>query len=292
MSDLDWKWLKSFLAVAEAGGTALVGPVLSSSQSTLSRHVRQLEAALGVDLFERTGQGLLLSPGGREIYEYAAAVRQRVVELEGQALRLSESSAGPARITMSRLLGLHFGPGWISALAVDHPELSVDLVLDDQEVNLLRRDAEIAVRMFKPTQSELRLRRCTELRVGFFISDTYRRNYGEPASLDELKAHRLIGFDRLDYWNLYARKLGFHFDRKNFAVRTDSTFLHAELAKAGVGLAALPIFVGGDADLLRVLPDVSFAGQTIYLAAHPELRRNRRLSAVWAHLSRHLSALS
>ncbi|MEM7676381.1 MAG: LysR family transcriptional regulator [Myxococcota bacterium] len=284
MDDFDWRWIRSFIVVAEAGGATAGERVSVRSQATLSRHVRALEEYLGVALFERGGRSLMLSPRGQQLLEEAMAVRSAVHDFDRKARGLASPNSGAVRVTMSCVFGLQFAPEWLSDLRQAHPNIEIDLVLEDDEVNLLLRDAEIAVRMFRPRQLELVTVEAGATTRGFFASDRYLASKSAPRRLEELFDHELVGFDRWDHWLQQARSMGYTFRREDFGVRSDAVYAHASLIAAGLGIGVLPLFVGQRQGLTRVFPAVSLPGFPVYLAAHPELRSNPLVSKVWAHL--------
>ena len=290
-SDLDWRWLKSFLAVADAGGMHAAAQGGGSSQPTLSRHVAQLEEALGVSLFLRSGRHLVLSSQGAELYELADEVRRAVTAFERQAGGLTGERAGSVRVTMSLLYATYFAPEWIVALRRIAPQITIDLVAEDTSSNLLLGEAEIAVRLFEPKQLDLRIKRCGAHTSRFFASPSYLACRGEPEHADQLIEHDLIGFDRITAWIESARALGYTFAREDFACRSDCLVMHAELARAGAGLAVLPSWVGERAELRCVLPQLVAAERPVYLAAHLDSHKNPRVLQVWNHLSESLTAL-
>ncbi|MEO1338741.1 MAG: LysR family transcriptional regulator, partial [Myxococcota bacterium] len=244
MDDFDWRWIRSFIVVAEAGGATAGERVSVRSQATLSRHVRALEEYLGVALFERGGRSLILSPRGQQLLKEAMAVRSAVDNFDRKARGLASPNAGAVRVTMSRVFGLQFAPDWLSALRQAHPNIEIELVLEDEEVNLLLRDAEIAVRMFRPRQLDLVTVEAGAATRGFFASAQYLASNPTPRRLEDLFDHELVGFDRWDHWLQQARSMGYTFHRKDFGVRSDAVYAHASLIAAGLGIGVLPLFVG------------------------------------------------
>lgn len=285
MDDLDWRWLRSFLAVAHAG--AMMGAAKASgvSQPTLSRHVSALEEALGVTLFDRAGRGIQLTPQGAELFERAREIEASVAAFERQALGLNAELEGSVRVSMSRMYGTYLGPAWLRALSEVHPHITIDLVLEDTPANLLLREAEIALRMFQPTQLDLKIRALGSTPRGFFASRAYLDTAPQCLELEDLRTHRLIGFDRRTVWLEHAARMGFRFDRDDFVCRTDDATLHPRLAAQGMGVAVLQVWVGEQEGLERMLPQVEIPGQPMYLVAPSDLHQNRRVLQVWEHLS-------
>ncbi|KIG15529.1 Transcriptional regulator lysR family protein [Enhygromyxa salina] len=291
MDELDWRWLRSFVFVAQADSMHAAAQRSGISQPTLSRHIKLLEANLGISLFERRGRGLTLSPQGQGLFERAVAVRDSVKTFEREALGLSEQQEGSVSVTMSGVFGIHFAPEWLSQLRIDEPHITIDLVIEDSAVNLLLREAEIAVRQFRPHQLELVTRLFGTTPLGLYASPQYVDQHGEPADMAELADFDLIGFDRETYWIEAAAAMGFAHTRDDFAIRCDASVVQVSMALAGLGIAAVPSWCATGLPLRRVLPEIVIPGPPLYLVAHPDLRRSPRVSRVWNHLAARLAAL-
>lgn len=280
--DLDWRWLRSFVAVASAGTMKEAASASGISQPTLSRHVKLLEDELDMTLFERAGRNLVLSQKGRVLLERAHEVRDAVAGFERQAIGESEEIAGTVRVTMHCMLGYHFAPGWLTDLQKAHPHISVDLVVDDR-ANLLLREADIAIGTLKPTQLDLISHRVGQFVLGIYASEGYLSGR-ELGPFSELFRHDLVGFDRIASWIDNAHAAGFDISREDFASRTDAWAVHPLLIKHGLGMGVIPIQVGDAMGLTRVHSDFALPGDELYLTAHPDLQRNPRISLVWSHL--------
>ena len=289
MDALDWRWLKSFLAVARAQGMHAAAKQSRTSQATLSRHVAQLEEVLGVELFERQPRGIKLSERGATLYERALQIELAIKGFERQALGLHEEEGGSVRVTMSRQLGFHFAPAWLVALRQEHPHISIDLVLEDQTVNLLMREAEIAVRQFPPKELDLVVRACGREDLGFFASHAYLQRHPPPQALADLYGHDLLGFDRVDRWIQTAAQMGYTFTREDFVCRTDSMDIQPELIAYGLGIGVIPLCVGRRLGFAHLLPEVVIPGQPLFLATPSDLHKNPRVLRVWRHLGKRLS---
>ena len=290
VDDLDWRWLKSFLAVAKAQGMHAAAKATHASQATLSRHVAQLEETLGFALFERQPRGIKLSEQGATLYEHALGIELAVKGFERQALGLNEEEAGSVRVTMSRQLGFHFAPAWLVALRQEHPHISIDLVLEDQAANLLMREAEIAVRQFPPKELDLVIRACGKENLGFFASHAYLQRHPAPQELADLFDHDLLGFDRIDRWIQTAAQMGYTFTREDFVCRTDSMAIQPELIAHGLGIGVVLLCVGRRLGLANVLPQIVIPGPPLFLATPSDLHKNPRVLRVWRHLGDHLLA--
>lgn len=287
---MDWSWLESFVLVAEAGSVRAAAEGSGLSQPTLSRHIQQLELALGLSLFDRAGRRLQLSPKGEQLLESARRVAAEVGTFQRQAAGLDEALAGTVRISATLLVGHYLLPPWVTAFRGRHPAISLELHLDDAEANLLIREAEVAVRMFRPRQEDLVARQVGQVSLGFWCSADYLERRGAPAEVGELVQHDLIGFDRLTVDLEVARAAGLDWPRDRWRVRTDQFAAQGPLAAAGAGICVVPPWVGESLGLCRVLPQVTFPGQPIFVVAHPEVRRAPRVRAAWRDLGDWLAA--
>ncbi len=292
MDEIDWGWLRSFVAVAEAGSLRAAAEGTAVSQPTLSRHVQHLEEALGVALFDRTGRGLTLSPRGAELYEAARDVQGSVNTFLRHARGLEEALSGSVRVTTSRAFGAFVLPRWLEGFRRRQPEISIDLVTDDSAVDRLTRDAEVAVRLFRPAQLDLLARRCGDTPTTFWASRDYLDAHGTPTDSDELLRHPLIGFDRNPVFLETAARMGSPLTRDHFVLRTDDIVGQVMAVRAGLGIAAFGRLVGQQVpELVEVMPGAIPHAQEVWLVAHPDVQRNPRVRAVWRDLAEFFEGL-
>lgn len=295
MDELDWTWLRSFVAVAEHGSMRAAARRLGLSQPTLSRHVQRLEEVLDVALFDRAGRGLSLSPRGTELYESAREVATAVGGFLRHARGLEEGLAGDVRITCTHAYGLYLLPEWLRAFRDRHPEITVDLVLDDSSVDLLTREAEVAVRQYRPTQGDLVARKCGVSPTWFFATEELLRRHGYdppdrlPTTLEELTVLPFVGFDRLPYFLDAAKAMGVPMTRDELVLRSDDMAALVAATRAGVGIGALARDIGRRAGLVPLLPGSIPHAQEVWLVAHPEVQRNPRVRATLDSLYTYLS---
>lgn len=291
MEELDWRWLASFVDVVEHGGLSRAAAQTSRSQPTLSRHIHYLEQALGVVLFDREGRELVLSRQGLELLEHAMDVKRSVKAFEQHAVGVGTQRTGSVRVTMSDMFGFYFAPNWLVAFNQSSPHITVDLVLEDQAVNPMMREAEVALRRFEPVQQGLLIKYCGRTSQGFYASPGFVSRFGEPHDLDGLTSMPVIGQDRLMTWVEYAQRLGMTYAREDFVMRTDTMVMHVRAAQAGLGWATVPNWVARQTDLVRVLPHITMPGQPIYLTAAPDTRRNPLVTELWEHLVGQVTAM-
>jgi DNA-binding transcriptional LysR family regulator len=286
MDSLDWTLLRAFLAVIETGSLSAAAQRIGATQPTLSRHIRELEAALGVTLFRRSAQGLEPTEAGLALIEDAQAMGRAADALLLKAGGRTESLRGTVRITASVVMSNLILPPIIAALRRDEPLIEIEIVASDQSQNLLRRDADIAIRMFDPTQGALIARKLGDTPLGLYGARDYLERRGRPHSIYELPDFDLIGFDRDDaiIRNFQAR--GMHVSRHSFGVRTDDQVLGWRLLRAGAGLGFAQVKLAEMApELERLLPDLPLPSLPVWLVMHEEVRANARIRRVADALS-------
>lgn len=278
----DWRLLRSFVAVAEDGSMQQAARSTGLSQPTLSRHIKQLEDELGITLFDRLAGKSHLTRSGQSLYAHARSIRDAVDEFGRLAKGERETKSGPVRMMMHCMIGYHFAPSWIRELHEIHPEISIELSIDDR-VNLLHRDIDIAIHSKVPDQKDIIAQKVGSFKIGLYASEAYLSNH-PLGSLNELASHALIGFDEYPDWIQIAASLGIEMTRADFNVRADLWAAHPHLIKAGLGIGALPTTVAKSWGLSRVHDEVEIEGDGIYLLAHPDLKRNPVMRTVWDHV--------
>lgn len=283
----DWTLIRSFLAVAEAGSLSAAARATGVSQPTLGRHIQAVEAALQVQLFARTAQGQALTKAGRAVLPAARAMQAAAAELALTARGHSGGSEGTVRITASRVVSHVILPEVLARLRAEEPGIQIDLVSSDTTENLLFGEADIALRMYRPTQADLVARQIATLPLGLYAAQTYLDRRGRPSTPEDLMQHDFIGQDRMDQIIRVMRMLGMEVGRSFFPVRCDDPLTYVELIRAGCGLGGILRAVG-DADpaleRIDVIPDLP--SLPVWLTAAPRLRQSPRLRRVWDALAR------
>ncbi len=292
MATPDWHRLRTFLAVVEEGSLSGAGRKLGLSQPTAGRHIEHLERSLEVRLFERTARGLQVTAAGAELAGHVSAMRARADAISRIAAGQSERIEGTVRITASELVSLYILPPILAALRDRHPEIQLEIVPSDATANLLSREADIAARMFRPTQEDLIARKMAELPVAAFAHKTYIARFGAPRTLADVSGHHLIGDDRNTRIIDAARALGFPLSRNDFAIRSDSYVVHWKAVCAGLGIGFCQKWLaGGHGDLVPVLPELDVAPLPLWLTAHQDLKTSRRIRLVFDFLAARLTRL-
>lgn len=282
---LDWRLLQAFLAAAEAGSLGRAASALGDSQPTLSRRLARLEAALGQALFERSPRGLVPTPAGRALLEPARQMQRQVVHMAVAMQRHVLSLAGVVRITATQMVSQHLLLPALRALRAAHPEIQIELAPGDDVADLLAREADIALRMFRPTQKELIARRLADLPLGLYAHADYLAAHG-PVTPDNVLRHSWVGDDRSGLMVRGFERAGYCVARDFFAIRTDQSALAwqavCEGLGVGVGLAQVGERTPG---LVRVLDALPIAPMPCWLVVHRELRGTPRLRAVFDALA-------
>jgi DNA-binding transcriptional LysR family regulator len=288
-----WELYRSFLAVLQEGSLSAAARSLGLAQPTLGRHVEALERALGLALFTRSQLGyaptdaaLALQPAAQALAAAAAALR-RVASAQGDG----DAVRGTVRISASEVVGVEVLPPILAALRERHPALVIELSLSNRLEDLLKREADIAVRMQRPQQDVLVARRIGAITVGLHARDDYLERHGTPHTLDDLAGHALIGFDReTAFIRSVRRELG-GLKRDDFALRADSDLAQLAAIRAGFGIGFCQVGLARrDPRLKRVLARRVSLPLDTWLAMHQDLRSTRRCRVAFDALAAGLQA--
>ena len=290
LSSLDWSLIQVFVAVAGAGSLSGAARQLGTSQPTVGRQVKALEEALGTELFLRRQRGLELSETGAALLPHARQMQAAVAALGLAAAGRSGQLSGPVRITAPVFFAQHILPPVLSGLRRDEPRISIDLVANDATDNLLFREADIAVRMYRPDQLDLIARHLGDIEIGIFAARDWLERTGTPPTLDAALSRDIVGYDTLPHIVDGLRAYGHDRRREDFPVRTDSHSAYFELVRAGCGIGFLQARVAARfPELVRLFPEVPLPPLPVWLAAHETMRRTPRIRRVWQALEQGLS---
>lgn len=280
-----WDHIRSFLAVLEEGSLSRAARMLSLTQPTLSRHIDQLEEALGGPLFTRSPRGLIPTDKARMIEPYARTIAASAAAMARAASGAVGEMTGAVRISASEVVGVELLPEMLAPLREAHPGLTFEIVPTNQSSDLLRRDADIALRMVRPQQGALLARKVGDVLLGLYARRDYLEKHGTPQSLTDIAGHALIGFDHETISVQALRGMGLRLGRADFAWRTDSDLAQTSLIRAGAGIgvcqAGLARRHGG---LVRVLPEAFSFPMETWVTMHEELKGVNRMKAVFDHL--------
>ncbi len=288
--DFDWTLMRSFLAVLDAGSLLGAARRLQQSQPTLGRHIQVLEAQLGTALFERTGRGLTPTDAAREITDHARAMQGAADALQRELSRSSTDLSGTVRLTASQTVATFLLPPLIARLRKVTPEIQIELVASDQVKNLLRREADIALRMVRPEQDSLIARKVASIGLGTYASGKYLKAHGTPSSAKDLLNHQLIGYDQETTILKGFRAFGESISRDNFAFRTDDNIVQWQAVRSGLGIGFVADYLAKtDRSVKRVLPDLRIPDLPVWLTTHREIHGNPRIRRVYDFLASELA---
>ena len=288
----DWNLYRSFLAVIDGGSLSAAARELGLAQPTVARHIEALEAALGGGpLFTRSGAGLRPTAGAHAIAPIARAMASSAEALARLAAGDAEEERGVVRVTASQVVGVEVLPAILHDFHEAHPGIAIELALSNAMEDLLRRDADIAVRMSQPTQEALLARKVGVARIAFFAHRRYIERHGAPSSMAEMLSHAVIGFDRSNPLKRAVDQLDMPISSELFALRTDNDLAQLAAIRAGFGIGAAQVNIAAlDPDLVPVLHNSFGFDLPTWVVMHEDLRSDRRMRLMFDHLADGLTA--
>jgi DNA-binding transcriptional LysR family regulator len=282
---MNWDLCRSFLAVLDEGSLSSAARALGLTQPTLARHLEQLEQALDAALFVRSPRGLTPTDAALALAPHARAMASAAAAMQRTASADAEAIEGAVRIAASEVIGAEVLPGLLSDLKFKHRGLAFEIVTSNLSVDLLRRDADIAIRMTTPKQEALIAKRVGDVKLGVFAHRDYLARYGEPKALSDADGHVLIGFDNETIGVQAVRAFGIDLQRHQFGYRTDNDIAQLNAIRAGCGVGICQIGLGKrDPNLVRLFADQIEIPLETWITMHEDLRRSPRMRAVFDHL--------
>lgn len=285
IQQMDWALIQAFLAVAETGSLSAAARELGTSQPTLGRQVKAIEAHLGLTVFRRHAKGLELTEAGSALVPPARAMRDAMREISLYAAGKEASVAGTVRITASEIVSHHVLPSILTGIRQSAPEIEIELAPSDTTENLLYREADIAVRMYRPVQLDLVARYVGEIEIGVFASKDYVARHGVPLGTQDIVHHDIVGYDRSELIIRGMREAGLNLKRDDFKLRCDSQTAYWELVRAGGGIGfGQAMIARTDPNMVEIDLGVDIPGLPVWLTAHHGLRHTPKVRVVWDHL--------
>jgi len=272
-----WELYRTLLAVLDEGSLSAASRALGLAQPTVGRHVDALEEALGLTLFMRTPQGLQPTPAALTLQPHAQAIASAAATVlrvaSSQGARAGESVAGTVRLTASEVIGVEVLPPLLARLRAAHPRLVVELVLSNRVQDLLRREADVAVRMVRPKQQSLVARRVGAIELGLHAHRDYLARAGHPKRESELAEHALVGFDAETAFIRSLAPCLPGLRREAFALRSDSDLAQLAAIRAGVGIGMCQVPIARrDPSLVRLLARRCSLSLECWVTLHEDLR--------------------
>ena len=286
-SNFDWSLIRSFLAALDHGSLLGAARVLKTSQPTLGRHIAELEAQWGVVLFERTGRGLVPTATALQLADAARGMEAGAMQLTRTLSGTQALTAGTVRITASVPVAVQLLPPLLARMRLELPDIQVELVSSNQVSNLLRREADIAIRMVRPEQGTLVAKKIGNVVLGAYAHRAYLARHSTIRQPTDLLQHTLIGNDTDTSILRGFQALGYPVGPEAFALRTDDFMVQWQAVRAGFGIGFVADYMARtDDEVVRVLhgllpiPDLP-----MWLAVHREIRTNKRIRAVYDFLA-------
>lgn len=279
---MDWSLIRAFLAVADTGSLSAAARRLGTSQPTLGRQIRQIELSLDLPLFLRRPRGLDLTDSGAALLPHARRMAEAMNAFALTAAGQTEDLRGTVRLTASTVVAQYVLPPIIADIRRAEPLIQIELVASDSSDNLLFREADIAVRMYRSTQLDIITRHLGDLRLGVFATRGYLDRRGWPRQATDLMDHDLIGYDRNDLILRHMRALGWPATREMFAIRCDSQTTYMALLQAGCGIGFAQVGIMGSVpDMVELDLGLDLPHLPVWLAAPQAMRNTPRIARVW-----------
>jgi DNA-binding transcriptional LysR family regulator len=287
----DWNRARAFLVTAEEGSLSAAARALGMAQPTLGRQVDALEQELGVVLFQRVGRGLTLTPSGLELLEHVRAMGAAASRVSLTSFGQSQSIEGTVCISASEIYAAILLPPIIAKLRAAEPVIRIEIVASSKPSDLRRREADIAIRNFRPTEPDLVARKIRDVPARLYATPAYLDRIGNPAVPYDLRDADFISLDKSGSFLKGLNRLGLNLTERNFPIFTEDYNVMWAMVKHGLGIGILDGNIGDAEPLLRrVLPKLEPLMFPIWLVAHRELNTSRRIRMVFDLLAAELGA--
>ncbi len=290
MNNLDWNQLKAFLETAETGSLSAAARKLGLTQPTLSRQVAAIEQFMGVTLFERVGKSMALTPTGLDLLEHARAMGAAAEALGLAATGSSQAVRGVVSVSATDVVASVLLPPLVKKLHDQEPGITIDVIPSNALSDLLRREADIAIRHVKPEQPDLIARLVREASAHFYASESWVNAHGHPRSAEDAARLSFVGSDRSGQYLGYLRMHGLPLSEANFSCYADHSVAHWALVRQGMGIGVMmEEIANATPGMVRVLDDLPPVRFPIWLVTHRELRTSKRIRMVFDALAQGLA---
>lgn len=287
--NFDWNRARAFLVTAEEGSLSAAARALGMAQPTLGRQVDALEQELGVVLFERVGRGLTLTPSGLELLDHVRAMGEAANKMSLIASGQSDALEGKVAIAASAVTAAFLLPPIIGRLRNEAPEIDIEIVTSNEASDLLRREADIAIRNFRPTEPELIAKKIGDVPARLYAAPSYLAKIGHPKQRSDLSHAEFIAIQDINLWVKTFNDWGFNLTGRNFPMCTENYLVMWEMVKAGLGIGVLDATIGDKEPMVeRVLEDELLAEFPVWLVAHRGVSSAKRVRLVYDMLAEEL----
>jgi len=290
-SEPDWFLWRSFLAVMDEGSLSGAARTLGASQPTIGRHIEELEKCLNAVLFDRTGRGLKPTSIAHQLVDPVRNAKTALAQAQLAVTGATEILDGTVRITASQIISHNILPQILKTARTLYPTIELEIVPSDAVENLLLREADIAIRMFRPGQLDVVGKKIGDVQLRACAHQSYLDRHGTPQIPKDLYDHEIIGLDRLDDIVRVSKAIGFPLERSHFTLRTDSQTLIWELVKQGLGVSfAQANLIETTPGMVHIVPDLKIPAMEMWLVAHREVHKANRIRVIYDLLAKELTA--
>ncbi|RKF19910.1 LysR family transcriptional regulator [Alginatibacterium sediminis] len=290
MDKLNWEWIRWFIALSEHGSINKAAASLGVSQPTLSRNLATLEHQLELSLFKRSNQGIEISEHGLKLLDAARQMSKGADQILRTVQGSQQDISGTIRISVNEIIAFYVMPRLISEFRRLYPRIQIELVVSNSVSSLSKREADLAIRMFAPTQPDFVAKKLPDLPLSFYASHDYIALNGEPKTPEQLLQHSLIGFDQSTESIEAAARLGWKIKPENFAIRCDNLLVSIQLLLSGAGVLATH---KGLAQQYRQIKELEVFKDTLsleyWLVCHHDVHTNPRIRLLMNYISEQLS---
>jgi len=281
MNSMNWDGLRYFIAAADAGSLSAAAIQLGSNQPTVGRHIDTLESELGIKLFQRSVRGLSLTQEGQYIYEQSKHIQNSIVKIQRSIQGDKDTVSGTVTLSVPEGIGQEILIPALSGFYHKYPHIDLIINVSASSANLTLGEAELAIRLYRPEESNLVVKRLGEMKLGLFASAKYDERHALPVTEKDLYTHRVIAYgDQLanlpeNQWLLK------YIDKSLRILSSDSTISRLNATRAGIGISIQPLIIAQNKpDLLQILHGAKVPSHNAWLAYHKDFRQVARIRAV------------
>lgn len=286
----DWNQVRAFLATAEEGSLSAAARALGLTQPTLGRQVTALEAHLGVTLFERAGRGLVLTSSGRDLLDHVRAMGEAATRIALVAAGRAEGVAGKVCISASDAIAAYVLPDLMAELCDLAPEIDIEILATNSISDLLRREADIAIRHVRPKDPELVAKLIRDGQAHLYAAPAFLRRYGRPQTVADLADLPFIGMANPDRMAEALIQFGVPITTRNFRLYSESTVAGWELVRRGLGVGVMAEEIAlRTTGVERIVPSFPSIPVQTWLTTHRELHTSKRIRVVFDFLAQALA---
>lgn len=290
MTNIDWNRARAFLATAEAGSLSAAARRLGLTQPTLSRQVAALEADLDVTLFERVGKKLALTETGESLLEHVRAMGEAAMAMTFAASGRAQAIEGRVSVSATDGYAAYILPEIVERIRREAPQITLVIVSSNSLSDLRRREADIAIRHVRPEEDGLIGKMVHESEARFYASPSWIARHGQPARVEEIAPHDLIGYEETERFVEFMRGIGVRAAEEGFRLVSENSVVVWEMVKRGLGIGLMSSEIARRTEgVVELFPGSEPARFPVWLVTHRELRTSRRIRLVYEILAEELA---